>query len=52
MKVCQEDFKAALEKYLSSVPDQPRLGSLIPEAKDQLTGRQSNGLLAWIHYNN
>ena len=52
MNICQEDFKAALDKYLSSVPDQPRLGSLIPEATDQLTGRQSNSLLAWIHYNN
>ena len=51
MNKCQDDFKAALDKYLTSVPDQPRIGSLIPQATDQLTGRQSNSLLAWIHDN-
>ena len=51
IKTCQDDFKAALDKHLSSVPDQPRIGSLIPQATDQLTGRQSNSLLAWIHEN-
>ena len=51
MKTCQDDFKEALDKYLSSVPDQPRMGSLIPEATDQLTGRQSNSLLAWTYDN-
>ena len=49
MNICQEDFKAALDKYLSSVPDQPRLCSLVPQATDQLTGRLSNSLLAWSH---
>ena len=47
INTCQEDFKEALDKYLSSVPDQPRIGSLIPQATDQLTGRQCNSLLAW-----
>ena len=51
MTTCQDDFKEALDKYLSSVPDQPRMGSLIPEATDQLTGRQCNSLLAWTHDN-
>ena len=51
MTTCQDDFKEALDKYLSSVPDQPRMGSLIPEATDQLTGRQSNSLLAWTYDN-
>ena len=51
IKTCQDDFKAALDKHLSSVPDQPRIGSLIPQATDQLTGRQSNSLLAWIYDN-
>ena len=49
INTCQEDFKEALDKYLSSVPDQPRIGSLIPQATDQLTGRQCNSLLAWTH---
>ena len=47
----QELFKASLDEYLSSVPDQPRIGSLVPTATDQLTGRQSNSLLAWTHDN-
>ena len=47
MKCSQEDFKIALDEYLSSVPDQPRMGSLVPAATDQLSGRQSNSLLAW-----
>ena len=51
MNTFQDDFKEALDVYLSSVPDQPRIGSLIPQATDQLTGRQSNSLLAWIHSN-
>ena len=47
MKYHQEDFKEALDEYLSGVPDQPRIGSMIPTATDRLTGRQSNSLLAW-----
>ena len=43
----QEEFKASLDEFLSSVPDQPRMGSLIPAATDQMTGRQSNSILAW-----
>ena len=47
MKYHQEDFKEALDEYLSGVPDQPRIGSLIPRATDQLSGRQANSLLVW-----
>ena len=48
LRIYQEDFKEALDKYLTCIPDQPRIGSLVPEATDQLlTGRQSNSLLAW-----
>ena len=43
----QEHFKDALDKYLSDVPDEPRIGSLLPSAIDRLTGKQSNSLLAW-----
>ena len=43
----QDHFKASLDEFLSSVPDQPWIGSLVPSATDQLTGRQSNSLLAW-----
>ena len=47
----QEQFKEALDIFLSSIPDQPRMGSMVPSATDQLTGRQSNSLLAWAHNN-
>ena len=47
IKKDQEQFKVSLDEFLSSVPDQPRIGSLVPTATDQLTGRQSNSLLAW-----
>ena len=42
-----DDFKEALDIHISNIPDQPRISSLVPEATDQLTGRQSNSLLAW-----
>ena len=44
----QEDFKEALDSFLSRVPDQPRMGKLVPEAVCRVTGRQSNSLLAWV----
>ena len=43
----QDDFKAAVDQFLATVPDQPRMGGLVPEAVDQVSGRQSNSLLAW-----
>ena len=45
----QDDFKEALDMYLSSIPDQPRIGSMVPTATDRLSGQQSNSLLAWAH---
>ena len=43
----QDDFKEALDLHLMTIPDQPRMGRLVPTALDQTTGRQSNSLLAW-----
>ena len=43
----QEAFKEALDQHLARIPDQPRIGGLVPEAVDQQTGKQSNSLLAW-----
>ena len=48
MNTNQDDFKSELDKFLSKIPDQPRLGGLVPEATCRLTARQSNSLLAWI----
>ena len=47
LKGTQEEFKEALDTFLMTVPDHPRMGSQAPEAVDQRTGRQSNSLLAW-----
>ena len=52
IKFHQDEFKEALDNYLSLVPDQPKMGALVPEATDQLSGRQSNSLLAWTHNHN
>ena len=46
-KNSQDEFKMALDQFLATVPDQPRMGGLVPEAVDQVTGRSSNSLLAW-----
>ena len=48
-RIYQDEFKEALDDYLSTVPDQPRIGSLVPTATDRLSGRQSNSLLAWAN---
>ena len=45
----QDLFKFELDKFLSSIPDQPRVGSLVPEATGRITARQSNSLLAWTN---
>ena len=47
MRTSQDDFKEALDLFLMTQPDQPRMGGLVPAAVDQVTGRQSNSLLAW-----
>ena len=49
IRQCQDEFKEALDNYLSTIPDQPRIGSLVPTATDRLSGRQSNSLLAWAN---
>ena len=48
MKVHQQEFKEALDTYLSSVPDHPKIRDQIPAAVHQVTGRHCNSLLAWI----
>ena len=45
----QDIFKVELDNFLSSIPDQPRVGSLVPEATCRITARQSNSLLAWTN---
>ena len=42
-----DDFKEGLDLWLATVPDEPRMGGLVPSAVCRVTGRQSNSLLAW-----
>ena len=44
----KELFKIELDKFLSSVPDQPKLGGLVPTAVCRVTAKQCNSLISWI----
>ena len=48
MKLYQDEFKQEPDKYLSTIPDGPKIGSMIPTAVCMVTAKQSNSLLAWI----
>ena len=48
MKIYQDEFKEELDRYLSTIPDEPRIASLVPTAVCRVTAKQSNSLLAWI----
>ena len=48
MKCNQDEFKVELDNYLCNIPDEPRIGSLVPTAVCRVTAKQSNSLLAWI----
>ena len=47
--VYHDEFKEALDIYPSTIPDQPRIGSMMPTATDRLSGPQSNIPLAWAN---
>ena len=44
----QDEFKEELDKYVCTIPDEPRIASLVPTAVCRVTAKQSNSLLAWI----
>ena len=39
-----EDFKEKLDNFLTNIPDEPKIGGLIPGASDQLTAGPSNSI--------
>ena len=51
IRIYQEDFKEALDRYIEKIPDQPRMNTLVPTATHRVTGKQSNSLIAWIQEN-
>ena len=44
-KVGVEDFKDKLDIFLAHIPDQPKIGDLVPAACSQVTVRPSNSLV-------
>lgn len=48
LKYCGvEDFKIKLDQFLSQIPDQPVIGSLLPATCDPITMKPSNSILDW-----
>ena len=46
MRKCPvEDFKEQLDQYLCSIPDQPKIGELVPFVVDTNTGNPSNSIV-------
>ena len=43
-----EEFKEALDQYLSKIPDEPKLPGYTPTASDQFSGQPSNSLVDQI----
>ena len=43
-----DDFKEKLDRYLTNIPDEPKIGGLTPAACDLISGQPSNSLPAQI----
>ena len=43
-------FKAILDQFLASIPDEPYCSKITPTPTDISTGLRSNSLCAWIPY--
>ena len=44
-KISIDDFKAKLDKYLETIPDEPKLPNYIPATCNQITGNPSNSIV-------
>ena len=49
-KVSVPEFKEHLDKFLGQLPDQPKVGDLIPNVCDQLTARPSNSIVDVVNH--
>ena len=49
-KCSVEDFKTKLDTFLSKIPDQPKIGDLIPPAQNINTGNHSNSIVDQVRY--
>ena len=53
LKNCSiDEFKSSLDKYLASIPDEPKLQGYIPTASDQFSVQPSNSLVDQIRRRN
>ena len=43
-----EEFKEKLDQFLTTIPDQPKIGGLVPATCNQMTGQPSNSLVDQI----
>ena len=50
-KVTKEEFKEELDQFLGKIPDQPKIGDLVPAVCDQITARPSNSLVDVLRRN-
>ena len=50
-KVTKEEFKEELDKFLGEIPDQPKIGDLVPSVCDQITAKPSNSLVDVLRRN-
>ena len=46
-----DDFKFKLDKFLDTVPDEPRTKNLVPSASNQINGNPSNSIIDHVRNN-
>ena len=44
-KISLDDFKSKLDQYLMTIPDQPKIGELVPSTCDQVLAKPSNSII-------
>ena len=49
-KATVEEFKEKLDKFLAVLPDEPKIGEMIPHICDQTSAKPSNSLIDVILY--
>ena len=49
-KISVDDFKIKLDQFLAKLPDQPKIGDLVPNVFDQLSMKPSNSIIMIINH--
>ena len=49
-QISVEDFKVKLDQFLAKLPDQPKIGDLVPNVSDQTTMKPSNSIIMIINH--